>query len=316
MTLMDSRPLIPGPKGKVYVHTGGALMLLAEDLSSARTISSMREELWLVDNDEGTPEYPISFHVFGVGLDGKVYRSLRRTDYTGLVLLRRLQISNDLRQARSKIRDLAPSLWPKINDDRVGEQWARRRNEVDPEKALIFPDHYTETDRDKWDGKKTWLTDPWIWQDIETSSRPAKLRMHGHHFQTFYDFMGRCKYEDYWFTEEYQAANWELEQRRSDLPAEVTLPSHAHPLKSQEMGEIGGYDCDVCRQKNRRSWFEFEEWGYVCAACHFHCHPFCALPEERQKRDELEAGWLEGGREAFEEIPVVLDLTSLETSED
>lgn len=42
MTLMDSRPLIPGPKGKVYIHSGGALMLLAEDFSSARTISSMR----------------------------------------------------------------------------------------------------------------------------------------------------------------------------------------------------------------------------------------------------------------------------------
>ena len=42
MTLMDSRPLIPGPKGKVYIHSGGALLLLAEDFSSARTISSMR----------------------------------------------------------------------------------------------------------------------------------------------------------------------------------------------------------------------------------------------------------------------------------
>jgi len=39
--LMDSKPLVPGPTGKIYIHSGGALMMLTSDLSEAKTISSM-----------------------------------------------------------------------------------------------------------------------------------------------------------------------------------------------------------------------------------------------------------------------------------
>ncbi|CAE7215255.1 Ckb, partial [Symbiodinium sp. KB8] len=52
--MKDSFPLLPGPGGAIYVHSGGALLLLAADLTSARKITSMREELWLTEDDEGS----------------------------------------------------------------------------------------------------------------------------------------------------------------------------------------------------------------------------------------------------------------------
>ena len=132
--LTYSRPLIPSPHGAVFVHTGGVLMRLSEDLSSATKVSSMRQELWLLDNDEGTPEYPTSCNVFGVH-DEKVYKALVRTDYRGERLVRRLQISADLRQSRSQIRKAA-QLWPSINEERLLAQREYGRS--------LVPEHHHE----------------------------------------------------------------------------------------------------------------------------------------------------------------------------
>merc|ERR1712060_874791 len=107
--------------GALFVYSGDVLMSLAADLSSAFKVSSMREELWLTEEDEGTPEFPVTCNVIGVH-KGKVYRSLVRTDYREEVLIRRLAVSNELRQARSKIRIAAPSLWPNLTEKRTYDE--------------------------------------------------------------------------------------------------------------------------------------------------------------------------------------------------
>ena len=116
--LTYSRPLIAGPSGAVFVHSGGVLMRLSGDLSSAIKVTSMREELWMLDDDDGPDEYPYPelHNVFGVHKD-TIYRSLRQTDYRGWLIVRRLQLSSDLRQGRSRIRNTAPALWPSINEN-------------------------------------------------------------------------------------------------------------------------------------------------------------------------------------------------------
>ena len=119
--LICSRPLIAGPHGAVFVHSGGVLMRLSDCLSAACKVSSMREELWMVEDDEGTPHFPDSCRVFGVH-DNKVYRSLLRTDFRGELLVRRLQISADLRKGRSEIRTAAPALWPGITETKTRDQ--------------------------------------------------------------------------------------------------------------------------------------------------------------------------------------------------
>ena len=100
------------------MHSGGVLMRLSGDLSSAIKVTSMREELWMLDDDDGPDEYPYPelHNVFGVHKD-TIYRSLRQTDYRGWLIVRRLQLSSDLRQGRSRIRNTAPALWPSINEN-------------------------------------------------------------------------------------------------------------------------------------------------------------------------------------------------------
>ena len=163
--LTYSRPLIAGPSGAVFVHSGGVLMRLAANLSSAIKATSMREELWMLDDDEGTPEYPYPYTVCGVHND-KMYRALRQTDYRGGLLVRRLQLSPDLRQGRSRIRDTAPALWPSINENRV-----RDAAFVDAQNCMcqraLRPVRYYEEDRDKWDGNPRWLGDGWLWRKTE-----------------------------------------------------------------------------------------------------------------------------------------------------
>ena len=54
-------------------------MRLSGDLSSAIKVTSMREELWMLDDDDGPDEYPYPelHNVFGVHKD-TIYRSLRQ----------------------------------------------------------------------------------------------------------------------------------------------------------------------------------------------------------------------------------------------
>ncbi|CAE7252971.1 unnamed protein product, partial [Symbiodinium microadriaticum] len=163
--LTYSRPLIAGPSGAVFVHSGGVLMRLAANLSSAIKATSMREELWLLESDEGTPQYPYPYNVCGVHRD-RMYRALRQTDYRGGLLVRRLQLSPDLRQGRSRIRDTAPALWPPLNENRVTDAAF-----VDEERRMcqraLRPVRYYEEDRDKWDGNPRWLGDGWLWRKAE-----------------------------------------------------------------------------------------------------------------------------------------------------
>lgn len=151
----ESCPLVPGPSGTVFVHSGGALVSLASDLSSGSTVASMRQELWLTDLDEGTPEFPKSLNVIGVH-NGKIYKSLHRTDYTEEVLIRRLQVSAELRQRRSQIRAQAPLLWPDLDENRY-------ERGINPDSA-VPPSFHHEEDMDKWDGDCRWLKDEWLWQ--------------------------------------------------------------------------------------------------------------------------------------------------------
>ncbi|CAE7552819.1 dnaK [Symbiodinium sp. CCMP2592] len=163
--LTYSRPLIAGPSGAVFVHSGGALMRLAANLSSAIKATSMREELWMLDDDEGTPEYPYPYNVCGVHND-KMYRALRQTDYRGGLLVRRLQLSPDLRQGRSRIRDTAPALWPSITENRVMDAaFVDAQNHMC--QRALRPVRYYEEDRDKWDGNPRWLGDGWLWRKTE-----------------------------------------------------------------------------------------------------------------------------------------------------
>ncbi|CAE7395589.1 Rad54b [Symbiodinium natans] len=164
--LTYSRPLIAGPSGAVFVHSGGVLMRLAANLSSAIKATSMREELWMLDDDEGTPEYPCPYNVVGVHND-KMYRPLRQTDYREGLLVRRLQLSPDLRQGRSRIRDTAPALWPSINENRVRDAAFVDNPDLYLCARALRPARYYEEDRDRWDGNPRWLGDGWLWQNTE-----------------------------------------------------------------------------------------------------------------------------------------------------
>ena len=166
--MKDSFPLVPGPGGAIYIHSGGALFLLAADLTSASKITSMREELWLTEDDEGTPIFPTCQNVFGVH-SGSVYRSLVRTNDTEEVLIRRLQVSAELRRPRSGIRATAPKLWPNITEQRVYPA------ELDPG-PQIAPTYYHDSHRDKWDGNIMWLSDDWLWEDCPLE-KPQDLRV-------------------------------------------------------------------------------------------------------------------------------------------
>ena len=65
LSVNDSRPLLPGPDVDViYVHSGGVLMELGHE--AAKKVTSLREELWMTEKDEGTPEFPLAYGVLGV----------------------------------------------------------------------------------------------------------------------------------------------------------------------------------------------------------------------------------------------------------
>jgi len=156
----DSCPLVPGPEGAIFVYSGGSLMVLASDLSSARKVTSMREELWMTEDDEGTPQFPVVCNVFGVH-QGKVYRRLCRTDFREAVLIRRLAVSDQLRAGRSHLRLAAPRIWPNLTEARVYD--------IDEKGPDYFgacgaarPRFCHEEDRDKWDGNSRWLQDEWL----------------------------------------------------------------------------------------------------------------------------------------------------------
>jgi len=143
-----SCPLVPGPANTPYIHSGGVLMRLSPSLDVVHKDASVREELWLTDDDEGTPEFPDVAPIVGVHQD-KMYRLVTRTDYREEVLLRRLTATGALRQSRSQIRRVAPELWPHIRaDTRKSEEWEERRSES----PAVLADWYHEHDRDEWDG--------------------------------------------------------------------------------------------------------------------------------------------------------------------
>ncbi|CAJ1338693.1 unnamed protein product [Effrenium voratum] len=119
MVVRDSHPLITGPNGAVFVYSGGVLISLSAD--SVKKVTSMREELWMTDNDEGTPQYPCIGDVIGVH-DNYVYRCLVRTDYREEVILRRLRCEDFLRRPRSELRARAPSIWPSLMQNRELER--------------------------------------------------------------------------------------------------------------------------------------------------------------------------------------------------
>ena len=63
------------------------LMQLDEHLTLAKTVSSMRQELWLTEADEGDPEYPTVGRVFGTGmlvapLEGEIGKSRKMTNHS------------------------------------------------------------------------------------------------------------------------------------------------------------------------------------------------------------------------------------------
>eukprot|EP00434_Breviolum_minutum_P040811 symbB.v1.2.036284.t1/scaffold5087.1/size31107/3 len=114
--------------------------------------------------------------------------------------------------------------------------------------------------------------------------------------------------EDCCVKEEFEAASDELEERRTELLAEVKVDGCPYVLVSKETST--GYTCNICGNcEGGESFFDFAAWGYVCEmeGVNFTCHPFCALPEEYQKRKALEARWLEIGQNAFAELPLVFD---------
>ena len=152
-----SLPLLPGSSGGIFVYSGGVLMEMGSDLASATKVTSVREELWLTDRDEGTPEYPVVGGVFGVH-GNKVYRSLVHCTSDHNVHIRRLEASAMLRQPRSQIRKVAPQLWPKIDE----QDWPTHKDQR--------PLHYEEKDRDIYDGNTHWIWDEWLWEDIASST--------------------------------------------------------------------------------------------------------------------------------------------------
>ncbi|CAK8999455.1 Uncharacterized protein SCF082_LOCUS6051 [Durusdinium trenchii] len=305
-SVAETSPLLPGPNGEVYVHSGGALMLLHGDLSAARKVSSMREELWMTEQDEGTPEFPISFHCLGVH-EGKAYRTLLRSDWTCEVLLRRLQVSSVLRAPRSQIRAQAPQLWPKITERRIFAADDAPVACCMTSSHWLAPDHYNEADRDDWDGKCSWLPDAHLWSKVPKAQRPQELRACHGALRTFEEFMRDFKYDDHYSCRsEIERAIEELIERRASLPEEITHECHPHRLKSFSVDRWMGYMCALCG--NHGFFDHLEDWGY--GHNEFKVHPYCVLAEEKETRQQLVDRWTAQGREAYEsECPVVLDFS-------
>lgn len=166
----DSHPLITGQDGAVFVYSGGVLMKLSCDLTTATKVASMRQELWLTESDEGTPEFPDIHGVYGVYAD-KIYRGLTQNFGEGGWLIRRLQISTICFAPRQAIRRTAPKLWPNLTEHKVFDI-----NDPDPDapkpicggkKKSVRPLKYNEEDRDRWDGDCRWMWDDYLWEGCE-----------------------------------------------------------------------------------------------------------------------------------------------------
>ena len=273
--MKDSCPLVPGPTGTVYIHSGGVLLRLADDLASASKITSMREELWLTDDDEGTPIFPTCQSVFGV-CEGNVYRSLVRTDDSEQVLIRRLQISSELMQTRSCIRASAPRLWPNLTE---------RREYVHPQDPGVAPTYYHEAQRDKWDGNTVWLADDWLWEDCP-QSKPQDLRVsESGSWITFARWLRIwAQYGEH--RDALRMAQEAFLERWKDCPQRARHPNHPHQLEKHSCHGIcvvQGH-CGMCGN----SIFGFG--CYECPDCSFLAHPHCILEEEGQFV-ELETKW-------------------------
>jgi len=161
----DSHPLVQGQDGSIFVYSGGVLMKFASDLSSATKFSSMRQELWITDGDEGTPEFPDVYRVLGVHED-KIYRLLKAVFGGGGWLVRRLQTSALLRRPRREIRRVAPELWPNITEHKTFDL-----NDSDPDapkpccgghEPSQRPARYNKEDMDRWDGDPRWIHDDFL----------------------------------------------------------------------------------------------------------------------------------------------------------
>lgn len=173
----DSHPLIAGQDGTVFVYSGGVLMKLTSDLTSASKVASMRQELWLTEGDEGTPQFPDILGVYGV-YQGRIYRGLSQNFGGGGWLIRRLEVTAMLRAPRKEIRRLAPKLWPNLTEHKVFDI-----NDPDPDapkpicggnQKSVRPLQYNEDDRDKWDGDCRWIWDAYLWEGLEMPS-PEEL---------------------------------------------------------------------------------------------------------------------------------------------
>ncbi|CAE7019477.1 Rad54b [Symbiodinium sp. CCMP2456] len=211
--LTYSRPLIAGPSGTVFVHSGGVLMRLSDNLSSARKVTSMREELWMLDTDEGTPFFPDAYDVAGVH-DDKVYRALRQNDFRGRLLVRRLQVTPDLRQDRGRIRETAPALWPSINENRVNDAAFVDDAERYICQRALRPVRYYEEDRERWDGNPRWLSDGWLWCNTEI---PKDVRVNSDgRLVDFTSWVDRKRHREWeeWTREWYEWQQWHEERNR------------------------------------------------------------------------------------------------------
>lgn len=174
-THKDSSPLIMGPAGSIFVYSGGVLMKISDDLSSAKKVMSVREELWLTERDEGTPQFPEVCSVIGVH-DGYLYRVLIRTDWREEVILRRLKCEDSLRQPRSVLRERAPMMWPAITDGRILVDDTFGYGLSHPN---VKPHYYDEKSRDTWDGNCRWLGEPWLWDECGRPPNAKDLHMDG-----------------------------------------------------------------------------------------------------------------------------------------
>eukprot|EP00913_Durusdinium_trenchii_P002436 g2251.t1 len=278
---------------------------------------------YLWEQDEGTPEFPISFHCLGVH-EGKAYRTLLRSDWTCEVLLRRLQVSSVLRAPRSQIRAQAPQLWPKITERRIFAADDAPVACCMTSSHWLAPDHYNEADRDDWDGKCSWLPDAHLWSKVPKAQRPQELRACHGALRTFEEFMRDFKYDDHYscrseieraieeLIERSEAAESSGPQmapaRRASLPEEITHECHPHRLKSFSVDRWMGYMCALCGNHGFFDHLEestmgrpngpIGDWGY--GHNEFKVHPYCVLAEEKETRQQLVDRWTAQGREAYE----------------
>lgn len=103
-------PLLTGPGGSLFLMSGGALRSLSTNRWTVAPAGSIREELWLTEEDWGTPELgdPASIcGIHGSYLYRIVHRSMCRPS-----VLRRLRIDLALAQGRRDVREIAPNIWP------------------------------------------------------------------------------------------------------------------------------------------------------------------------------------------------------------